>query len=218
MRSVGSVRDFPADRRAARNRRSSLVTLIAPFLAEQEAQLGLFTDLRRQLESNFLQASGVTYQSPNHKLVTPEEHTKEGYTPHEIAAARTATRRLRRSCSRQFSIPFSFTDRQRYEHMHVVGGSGYGSPNPSSWQRLILEDLQRERPPALVIIDSQGEMLRKLQQLELFAPGQPPSGSPHHHRPRGRRTFCRPSTCSILKAARLGLVIRVLAERADRGL
>src|SRR3984957_7418916 len=63
------------------------------------------------------------------------------------------------------------TDQQRYEHMHVVGGSGHGKTQ--LLQRLILEDLQRERPPALIIIDSQGEMLRKLQQLELFAPGGP---------------------------------------------
>ena len=61
------------------------------------------------------------------------------------------------------------TDQQRYEHMHVVGGSGHGKTQ--LLQRLILHDLQREQPPALVIIDSQGEMLRKIQWLSLFAEG-----------------------------------------------
>jgi hypothetical protein len=55
--------------------------------------------------------------------------------------------------------------------MHVVGGSGHGKTQ--LLQRLILNDLQREQPPALVIIDSQGEMLRKIQRLKLFSPGEP---------------------------------------------
>jgi hypothetical protein len=48
-------------------------------------------------------------------------------------------------------------------------GSGHGKTQ--FLQRLILHDLQREQPPALVIIDSQGEMLRKIQRLSLFAEG-----------------------------------------------
>ena len=67
-------------------------------------------------------------------------------------------------------IPFAFTD-ERYEHMHIVGGSGHGKTQ--LLQRLILEDLRREQPPALIIVDSQGEMLRKIQRLDLFAPSEP---------------------------------------------
>jgi hypothetical protein len=67
-------------------------------------------------------------------------------------------------------IPFTMTDRQRYEHMHVVGGSGHGKTQ--LLQRLILHDLEREHPPGLVIIDSQGEMLQKIQRLKLFGSGE----------------------------------------------
>ncbi len=66
-------------------------------------------------------------------------------------------------------VPFAISDEQRYEHMHVVGGSGHGKTQ--LLQRLILSDLQRDKPPALIIVDSQGEMLRKIQRLDLFAPG-----------------------------------------------
>jgi hypothetical protein len=182
-------------------------SLIAPFLAEQEAQLGLFTDLRRQLESNFLQAAGVTYQSPNHKLVTPEEHKG---TPHEIVFAYLHDTPL--EALLYAPIPFSFTDRQRYEHMHVVGGSGHGKTQ--LLQRLILEDLQREQPPALIIIDSQGEMLRKFQQLELFASG----------RPLSRRLIIidpedveHPPALNMfdLKAARLGSYSQTVKEQIE---
>jgi DNA helicase HerA-like ATPase len=68
-------------------------------------------------------------------------------------------------------VPFAFEDRLRVEHMHVVGGSGHGKTQ--LLQHLILNDLQKEQPPALIIIDSQGEMLRKIQRLSLFAPGEP---------------------------------------------
>src|ERR1043165_7055311 len=55
--------------------------------------------------------------------------------------------------------------------MHVVGGSGHGKTQ--LLQHLIFNDLSRPSPPSLVVIDSQGEMLRKVQQLALFAPGRP---------------------------------------------
>jgi hypothetical protein len=55
--------------------------------------------------------------------------------------------------------------------MHVVGGSGHGKTQ--LLQRLILNDLECEQPPSLIIVDSQGEMLRKIQRLALFAPGSP---------------------------------------------
>jgi hypothetical protein len=67
-------------------------------------------------------------------------------------------------------VPFVFTDRQRYEHTHVIGGSGHGKTQ--LLQHLIYRDLTRDEPPALIVIDSQGDMLRKIQRLELFA--QPP--------------------------------------------
>ena len=52
-----------------------------------------------------------------------------------------------------------------------MGGTGHGKTQ--LLQRLIIEDLAREDPPALVIIDSQGEILRKIQQLAVFAQGKP---------------------------------------------
>ena len=58
-------------------------------------------------------------------------------------------------------VPFTLTDQQRYEHSHVVGGSGHGKTQ--LLQHLIVNDLERPQPPALVIIDSQGEMLRKIR-------------------------------------------------------
>ncbi len=109
-------------------------------------------------------------------------------------------------------IPFSLTDRQRYEHMHVVGGSGHGKTQ--LLQRLILDDLSREQPPALVIIDSQGEMLRTIQALDLFAPGKPLSE---------RLVIIDPEDVEFppalnmfdLKAARLGSYSQAIKEQIE---
>ena len=108
-----------------------------PFFREDAEELGLFADLRKQLERNFHQASGVDYPAPSHKLITPDKHKG---TPREIVSAYLANTPL--EALFYAPIPFSLTDQQRYEHMHVVGGSGHGKTQ--LLQRLIVDDLQRD--------------------------------------------------------------------------
>ncbi len=138
----------------------AVVRLTVPFFAEEVTELGLFTTLRRQLDRNYRAVSAARGRSD--RLVTPDEHkgTPEqiifdylGNTPFELLFAAP--------------IPFAFTDERRFEHMHIVGGSEHGKTQ--LLQHLILHDLRRDDAPSLIVIDSQGEMLRKIQALELFA-------------------------------------------------
>src|SRR6202789_976064 len=69
-------------------------------------------------------------------------------------------------------IPLKLTHEDRYSHMHVVGGSGAGKT--TLLQNLILHDLQSEDRPALIIIESQGDLIGKLSQLALFDPDAGP--------------------------------------------
>jgi hypothetical protein len=64
------------------------------------------------------------------------------------------------------SIPFDFDDKSRIEHFHLCAGSGWGKTQLI--QSLILRDLQKPDPSALIIIDSQQDMLDKIQRLALF--------------------------------------------------
>ena len=64
------------------------------------------------------------------------------------------------------SIPFDFDDKSRMEHFHLCAGSGAGKTQLI--QSLILRDLQNPDPPALIIIDSQQDMIDKIQRLALF--------------------------------------------------
>lgn len=141
-------------------------SVMLPFFREDVEALGLFADIRKQLDRNFHQASGVDYPAPSHKLITPDKHKG---TPREIVAAYLGNTPF--EALFYAPVPFALTDQKRFEHMHVVGGSGHGKTQ--LLQRLILDDLKREQPPALVIVDSQGEMLRKIREIDLFAPGQP---------------------------------------------
>jgi len=58
-------------------------------------------------------------------------------------------------------------DEKRFEHWHLLASSGHGKTQ--TLQHIIYHDLMRPDPPSLVVIDSQGDMLWKIQNLKIFA-------------------------------------------------
>ncbi len=70
-------------------------------------------------------------------------------------------------------LPFGIPEAQRGEHWHLLGGSGHGKTQTLS--HIIMSDLQKPDPPALIIIDSQNQLLRQIQRLSLFDPDTPGS-------------------------------------------
>lgn len=52
----------------------TIMPLILPFFRDDVAQLGLFADIRTQLDRNFADASGTDYPTPSHKRIMPETH------------------------------------------------------------------------------------------------------------------------------------------------
>ncbi len=69
-------------------------------------------------------------------------------------------------------VPLRLTYEDRFSHMHIVGGSGAGKTQ--LLQHLILHDLQSDDPPALVIVDGQGDLIDKISHLALFDPDTGP--------------------------------------------
>lgn len=66
------------------------------------------------------------------------------------------------------TVPLPVSNETFFSHMHVVGGSGAGK---TQWlQTLILHHLQKDDPPSLVIVDSQGDLIDRLSHLALFDP------------------------------------------------
>ena len=65
----------------------------------------------------------------------------------------------------QTPLPFSIPLQARFEHMHVVGGSGHGKTQ--LLQHLILHDLDQLKAGqgSIIVIDSQGDMLKNILSL-----------------------------------------------------
>ena len=138
-------------------------------------RLELFERLRIRLVTNMLVASGFA----------PETN------PYEVSARLVLPTRLKGRSSPelvdlylggtpfadllQLPVPFRVPDEMRFEHCHIIGGTGHGKTQ--LLQRLIHDDLIAavEDGRTVVVIDSQGDLINKLLRLELFSPEVPNS-------------------------------------------
>ena len=121
-----------------------------------------FPKLWQHLELNLLAASGINPEGRSSRQpVTPTKaKDKEAsalisdYLAGTPLAAYFETRIA-------FSMPFA----ARFEHMHVVGGSGHGKTQ--LLQSLILRDIEKllSGKGSIVVIDSQGDMIRTILGL-----------------------------------------------------
>lgn len=137
--------------------------LIGTIYTEALADAGLFATLQDRLYENICTASGVM---PGKEIKKPLITANQS----ELAPVALVETYLKGTPFLNLllaPVPFSFTDEQRYEHMHVIGGSGHGKTQ--LLQHLIVHDLQKDKAPSLIIIDSQGEMLRKIEWLKSFS-------------------------------------------------
>lgn len=136
---------------------------------------GLFEDVRLCHLRNTLVASGfdpsVNPALVQKKLILPT--VQKGKSGAELADAY-----LRGSPFRAFvdtTIPFHIPEEARFEHCHIVGGTGHGKTQ--LLQKMIHADLEKAREDgrSVVVIDSQGDLINKLVRLDLFAPDAPQS-------------------------------------------
>lgn len=150
--------------------------LIAHFTTSDELQsYGLYSRLTRQLYMNTLEASGVII-NPDVPLL--EHDTDRPVFPKDCARdnplivaeryfAKTPLLKLL-----QADVPFVIPQTARFEHMHIVAGTGHGKTQ--TLQHLIVSDLQQppEDVPSMVILDSQGDMINTLKRMSLFDPSR----------------------------------------------
>jgi hypothetical protein len=137
--------------------------IIRAYCKSEHGELGLFASLQKQFWINICAASGVSPddEKPRKPLITAAE---SDLPPEELAQAYlSATPYLELFI---LPVPFVIPIQARFEHQWIVGGSGHGKTQ--LLQHLILDDLRREERPSLIVIDSQGDMLRKLERLQIF--------------------------------------------------
>ena len=68
-------------------------------------------------------------------------------------------------------VPFEIPQRIRFEHTHILGGSGHGKSTLLCSQ--FLEDVHSEHSPSLVIVDGKGTFVQALQRFAIFHPDVP---------------------------------------------
>ncbi len=129
----------------------------------------LYEDVCEQLEHNLYVASGLNPKDKavSHKqLILPSETNWQ--TPAELAA-----RYLKETPFADFfayPLPLHISQEARFEHCHILGGTGHGKTQ--CIQYLLLDDLihAAQYKSSIVVIDSQGDLIRKITLSRLFAP------------------------------------------------
>jgi hypothetical protein len=62
-------------------------------------------------------------------------------------------------------VPLKLTREDRFNHMHIIGGTGAGKT--TLIENLILHDIRSDDPPSLVLIDPHSDLVRKLTRADL---------------------------------------------------
>lgn len=145
-----------------------------PYLGDGY-RLGLFGQLRELSGRNLLLASGfrpdANIEEVKHRLTrAPSQKNKTGAELAELYLNGSPFKELL-----NHTVPFRIPDEVRFEHCHIVGGTGHGKTQ--LMQKMIHTDLlaAQEDGRSVVVIDSQGDLIGKLQRLDLFDPDAPNS-------------------------------------------
>lgn len=143
--------------------------LILTFYDSDVVDADLFQTLRERFDENGLALSGIPWEKrydSARTIVLPTENKNK--SPEYVVEAY-----LQGSPFVEFfhsPLPFAIPFPARFEHTHIVGGTGHGKTQLI--QFLINHDLVRamEDGRSVVVIDSQGDLIRTISQLDYFSP------------------------------------------------
>lgn len=148
--------------------------LLFPY-DDETMRLELFLSLRERYATNLLVASGfppdANIHELSHRLIVPTRQTKK--TPAELVEMYLAGSPF--ASLMELPVPFHVPEEARFEHCHIVGGTGHGKTQ--LMQRMIHGDLvaSQTEKRSVVVIDSQGDLINRLSRLSLFSPDTPGS-------------------------------------------
>ena len=154
-----------------KGRHGELVTALAqPFYNDDAMEVGLFEDLRDQLNRNVHEVSGVPYDPlapASDKLVWPLDYEGEDLV----------FRYLKDTPLLQIfdasTVPFAIADKPRFEHGWILAPQGTGKTQLI--QFLVSSDLEKvaRGEASVVVMDSQGDLIQEISSLKEFAPEGP---------------------------------------------
>jgi Type IV secretion-system coupling protein DNA-binding domain len=147
--------------------------LMMALYDDDTMRLDLFLRVRERLATNLLIASGFPPTTNPHevadRLVMPTR--QKNRNPAELVDLYLAGTPFEGLLN--LPVPFHVPESMRFEHCHIVGGTGHGKTQ--LMQRMIHADLvaAQEDGRSVVVIDSQGDLINKLVRLDLFARAAP---------------------------------------------
>lgn len=150
-------------------------TLTVMAFSDEAIRADLFGGLRERIGRNLRLASGLpvsaTWEASRNRFIMPTRHkSADAIELADLYLSGTPLRGLL-----ELPVPFKVPEETRFEHAHIVGGTGHGKTQ--LMQRMIHADLvaAKEDGRSVVVIDSQGDLISKLVRLDLFDPNTPGS-------------------------------------------
>ena len=139
---------------------------------EELAERGLLTRLSDRLERNLVAASGGNPADPRSFSRAPKMPEQfDARSPEQLVGTYLGGTPLIDLFDQAPS--FTIPTKVRFEHHHIVAGSGHGKTQ--TLQYLIANDLEAvvDGGRTVIVLDSQGDLIRTIANLEVFAPGEP---------------------------------------------
>lgn len=129
----------------------------------------LFEPLRDRLERNLCSVSDIPYETRHETkrraVLPPDYDAKSNTDLVDVYLAGTPFASFYKA-----PVPFSIPFPARFEHTHVIGGTGHGKTQ--LMQLLIYRDLLKSQADnrSVIVMDSQGDLLRTITKLAAFSP------------------------------------------------
>lgn len=146
--------------------------ILSVAFAEEVTALGLFTRLRDRLERNLVAASGGNPANPASFGRAPKMPSQaDQKDPAHLVSTYLGGTPLLPLFGQ--TLDFTIPTKTRFEHQHIVAGSGHGKTQ--TLQYLIAHDLEAvaDGNRTVIVLDSQGDLIRTISSLKCFAPGEP---------------------------------------------
>lgn len=146
--------------------------MIGAAFGEELAERGVLSRLSDRLERNLVAASGGNPADPRSFTRAPKLPEQfDAKAPEHLVTTYLGGTPL----AALFDQPltFSIPTKTRFEHHHIVAGSGHGKTQ--TLQYLIGNDLKAVAVGnrTVIVLDSQGDLIRTIASLKVFAPGEP---------------------------------------------
>ncbi len=145
--------------------------LLGTFTHADFERHSLFEPLLTALTDNLFLATGIAYEdraTSKKPFLYPTKSREAAHLLPGIYLGHTPFLKIFEA-----EVPIDVPDETRFEHAHVVAGTGHGKTQ--LFQYLISKDLQQVTAgrASIVVIDSQGDLIDNISHLDVFGPDGP---------------------------------------------